>query len=211
MKHYLVLALAAFAFAIVAPNAFATRVIFDPIPSYIPAENDCSQAIGNLNNFTPCTVSKVATPYWVAFVDCTTLTGIKDPQTNHAYSGWCLYMDNVTGKTLNTFTFEFKVPTGGSYDGTNTLNCSSSPEDLATDDCVPGTVVNAGDLLKVSFFGPIANNHNFYLVTDFISKPEGAVVTVSVPEPGALGLFGLGLLGIGVGLGWRRRRNNVAA
>jgi hypothetical protein len=29
---------------------------------------------------------------------------------------------------------------------------------------------------------------------------------VSVPEPGALGMFGLGLLVLGVGFGWQKRR-----
>jgi hypothetical protein len=61
-------------------------------------------------------------------------------------------------------------------------------------------------MFKVSFFGPIANNTNFYLITDFIENPGYAEVTVSVPEPGTLGLFGLGLLALGVGVGLQRRR-----
>jgi len=201
MKQYLVLALAAVALAIAAPSAFATRVIFDP-PSGIgpPVGTDCTLASGTLNNFTPCNVSKLNTAYWVSFVDCETLTGIGSPP------GWCLFMDNTSGQTLTTFTFEFTVPTGGSYDNTNVLQCFSQPSDLATNDCVPGAVVNPGDMFKVSFFGPIANNTNFYLITDFIENPGYAEVTVSVPEPGTLGLFGLGLLALGVGVGLQRRR-----
>jgi hypothetical protein len=39
-----------------------------------------------------------------------------------------------------------------------------------------------------------------------VNSPGAANVTLSVPEPGELGLFGLGLLMLGVGYGWRRRR-----
>jgi hypothetical protein len=69
--------------------------------------------------------------------------------------------------------------------------------------------LTAGQLLDLSFFGAVKNNTNFYLMTDFVNQPDPALVTVSVPEPGALGLFGLGLLGIGVGLGWRRRQPSL--
>jgi hypothetical protein len=32
---------------------------------------------------------------------------------------------------------------------------------------------------------------------------------VAVPEPGALGMFGLGLLLLGVGYGWQQRRQKL--
>ena len=210
MKRYLVLVLAALAFAMVAPSAFATRVIFDPPSGVGPLQGgtDCTLSSGAplyLNNYTPCTVSQLGTPYSVEFVDCSTLNGIGNP------AGWCLFMDNTTGKTLTSFTFKFTVPVGGSYDGTNVLACSSSPVGLATNDCPNGTPVSVGQSLELSFFGPISNNENFYLITDFVNSPGYADVTVGVPEPGELGLFGLGLLAIGVGYGWQKRRQKPQA
>lgn len=204
MRHYLVLALAALVLVVAAPAAFATRVIFDP-PSGIapPAGTDCTLSSGGLNDYTPCNISQVNTPYDVAFVDCSTLTGL-----NPSANGWCLYMTNVTGGPLGKFTFQFTVPSGGSLDNSNLLQCGSQPPGFATDNCPEGATVTAGELLDVSFFASLPNNTNFYLITDFINQPGPATVTVSVsvPEPGELGLFGLGLLVLGVGYGWQRRR-----
>lgn len=203
MKRYLILALAAFGLAVAAPSAFATRVIFDP-PSGVPPPTgtDCTLADGPLNDFTPCNINKTDTPYDVAFVDCSTLSGL-DP----AADGWCLFMTNVTRQTLRKFTFQFTVPTGGSRDGSDRLFCGSQPRGFATDNCEDGALVTPGDLLDVSFFATLANNKNFYLITDFFEQPDPAIVTVSasVPEPGELGLFGLGLLALGVAYGWQRR------
>lgn len=209
MKQYLVLALAAIALAFAAPSAFATRVIFDPPGSPLPppsgnappAGTDCTTGVPS-NNFTPCLVSQLDTLYWVNFVDCT---------TRDLEPGWCLFMKNTSGQTLTKFTFEFTIPMGDtqgnvSYDGTNVLQCFSQPPGLATDDCAPGEIVNAGEMFKVSFFGPIEDGTNFSLITDFINNPGNAGVTVSsVPEPGTLGMFGLGLLVLGAGVGLRRR------
>jgi hypothetical protein len=209
MKRYLILALAVLGLALAAPSAFATRVIFDPpLPGTGTYVGDCTLNSGaplNLNNYTPCKVTQLNTPYLVAFVDCSTLSGLDVP----FQGGWCLFMDNVTKATLNKFTFEFSVPAGGSLDATDELTCSSQPAGFATDDCPDGMHLTAGQLLDLSFFGAVKNNTNFYLMTDFVNQPDPALVTVSVPEPGALGLFGLGLLGIGVGLGWRRRQPSL--
>lgn len=206
MKRYLVLALAALALAIAAPSAFATRVIFDPPLSnaalaVVPPTTDCTQGTYP-NNYTPCLISQRNTPYTVEFVDCSTLSGL-----NPSTSGWCLFMTNVTGGPLNKFTFQFTVPTpSDSYDGSNQLHCGSQPPGFATDNCQDGATVTAGDFLDLSFFAPLANNTNFYLITDFKYQPDPATVIVSVPEPGALGMFGLGLLALGVGFGWQKRR-----
>lgn len=202
MRRYLILTLATLALVLAAPSAFATKVIFDP-PSGVgpPAGTDCTLASGVLNNFTPCNVNQINTPYSVAFVDCSTLTGLVP-----SAQGWCLYMINVTGKTLSTFQFQFTVPTGGSSDGTDQLACASQPPGFATDNCQAGVTVSPGDLLDITFFATLPNNKAFYLITDFISQPDYATVTVSVPEPGQLGLFGLGLLALGLGYGWRKRQ-----
>lgn len=206
MTRYLVLAAAALVLAMAAPAAFATRVVFDPPPSGIgpPVGTDCTLSAGNLNDYTPCNVNQINTPYNVAWVDCSTLTGL-----NPSATGWCLFMTNVTGRTLSTFRFQFTVPAGGSLDGDNLLQCGSQPAGFATDNCEDGATVAAGDPLDLSFFASLPNNTNFYLITDFVNQPDPAIVTVSVPEPGELGLFGLGLLMLGVGYGWRRRRQQA--
>lgn len=205
MKPYWVLALAALLLVFVAPSAFAIRVIFDPPtqtfsdPVPLGSSTDCTQ------NYTPCTIKQAGTPYTVAFVGCSTLTGLV-PSVN---GGWCLYLDNVTGGPLSTFTFQFSAPSGGSLDNTNALSCSSRPAGFASDNCQDGTSVNAGDMLDLTFFALIPNNTNFYLITDFRYQPDPASVTAAVPEPGELGLFGLGLLVLGVGFAWQRRRQRL--
>lgn len=206
MKRYLVLALAALALALAAPSAFATRVIFDPpsggvISGAPPTGTDCTLSAGDLNDYTPCNISKLGTPYSVSFVNCSTLTGL-----NPSASGWCLFMTNVTRGALSKFTFQFTAPSGGSLDNTDELTCGSQPPGFATNNCQDGATVAAGDFLDLSFFAPLPNNTNFYLITDFVNQPEAATVTVSVPEPGVLGMFGLGLLALGVGFGWQKRR-----
>lgn len=202
MKRLLILAFVTLVTAIVAPSALATRVIFDP-PTGIapPAGTDCTLGTVPLDDYTPCNVSKLDTPYSVQFVDCGTLTGLSPPA-----SGWCLFLTNVTDRTLNTFTFNFTAPAGGSADHTDELTCGSQPPGFATDNCIDGLHVTAGQVLDLSFFAPLTNNENFYLITDFLNSPGTATVTVQVPEPGELGLFGLGLLAIGVALTWKRRQ-----
>lgn len=202
MKRYLILAAAAVVLAMAAPAAFATRVIFDPPSGVMPPEGtDCTISSDGLNDYTPCNISKINTPYDVAFVDCSTLTGL-----NPSASGWCLYMTNVTGRSLTTFRFQFTVP-GDSLDGSNVLHCGSQPAGFATDNCQDGATVATGDPLDLTFFASLPNNKNFYLITDFVDQPGPAIVTVSVPEPGELGLFGLGLLMLGMGYAWRRRQH----
>jgi hypothetical protein len=213
MKRFLVPAFVALAVALIAPSAFATRAIFDP-PSGIapPVGTDCTLGTVPLDDYTPCNVNKLNTPYFVRFVDCSSLTGLSPPA-----SGWCLYLTNVTGGPLHTFTFNFTVPTGGSADHSDELTCGSQPPGFATDNCVDGLRVSPGDVLDLSFFASLPSNHNFYLITDFFNSPGVASVTVSVPEPGELGLFGLGLLALGVAFDWKRRQmvrahgNNAAA
>lgn len=202
MKRFLVLAFMMLAAIIVAPSALATRVIFDP-PSGVapPAGTDCTLGTPPLDDYTPCNISKLNIPYAVQFVDCSTLTGLSP-----AASGWCLFMTNVTGGPLRTFTFNFTAPSGGSADHTDELTCGSQPPGFATDNCVDGLRVSAGDVLDLSFFAPLPANQNFYLITDFFNSPGTATVTVQVSEPGELGLFGFGLLALGVVLGWKRRQ-----
>jgi len=214
MKRFLVLAFMVLAAAIVAPSALATRAIFDP-PSGVapPAGTDCTLGSAPLDDYTPCNISKLNTPYDVQFVGCGTLTGLS-PLVS---SGWCLFLTNVTGGPLHTFTFDFTAPSGGSADGTDELTCGSQPPGFATDNCVDGLLVTPGESLDLSFFATLPANENFYLITDFFNSPGIATVTVNAPEPGELGLFGLGLLALGAAFGWQRcqraqrHRNEEAA
>jgi len=198
MKRYLVLALAALALAIAAPSAFATRVIFDPpapdatLPS--PSPPFCTHS-------DPCSIGSLNHTYQLDFLPCSQVLGVNTGNNN-----WCLWMNNVTGHSAGKFTFQFIVPLGGSDSGTE-LECSSIPTSLATNDC-PAALPAAGELFTVSFFAdpPLSNRTDFYLFTDFVNSPGQANVTLSVPEPGGLGLFGLGLLALGVAFGWQKRR-----
>lgn len=204
MKRFLVLAFMVLVAAIVAPSALATRAIFDPPASGVapPVGTDCTLGVAPLDDYTPCNINKLNTPYDVQFVGCSTLTGLS-PQVA---TGWCLFMTNVTGRTLHTFTFDFTAPSGGSFDGTDELTCGSQPPGFATDNCEDGLLVTPGESLDLSFFAALPSNKNFYLITDFINSPGIATVTVEAPEPGELGLFGLGLLALGVAFGWERRQ-----
>lgn len=199
MKRYLILALVALGFLAAAPSAFATRVIFDPPNPHlnsivIPPTANCEP----VGQFTPCNITLVNTPYLVSFIPCTSVEGVTVP------SGmtWCLWMNNVTQNAVSRFTFQFYVPSNGGED----LECSSQGQYFATNDC-PSSVPADGTLFSVSFFTTPAlpNLLNFYLFTDFGVEPDPAKVTLSVPEPGQLGLFGLGLFALGIGYGLRKR------
>lgn len=194
MRRYLILALAAIGLVAAAPSAFATRVIFDPPQTQSSAGAGCSQ-------YTPCNIGMLNTPYQVGFVPCSDVLGV----STAGYT-WCLWMNNVTLHSVSKFTFEFTVPSGGSYSGAD-LQCASIPPGFATDNC-PQSLPNVGSLFDVSFFTDPAlpNRTDFYLFTDFYNSPGMATVTLSVPEPGELSLFGLGLLALGLGYGWRKRR-----
>lgn len=200
MKHCLAAILAALALVIAAPGAFATRVIFDPPTTPQPlatSTTDCTHS-------DPCNISVLDQAYHVEFLPCAQALGVSTTGYN-----WCLWMNNVTGQAAAHFTFSFFVPAGGADSG-DQLTCGSIPDDLATNDC-PQTLPPVGELFTVSFFAqpPLSNRTDFYLFTDFVNSPGSAEVTLSnsafaVPEPGSLGVFGLGLLALVAGLGLKR-------
>lgn len=193
MRHCLVFALGVLVFAVAAPGAFATRVIFDP-PS-TPSPIVCTQN-------SPCNIELLNHTYTVDFLPCSDVQGVTVP-SEYTY---CLWMNNVTNHALADFTFTFIVPAGGSASG-DQLTCDGIPADTVTDDC-PDSLPAPGSLFTASFFSnpPIQNPVDFYLFTDFLTSPGTANLTVAVPEPGEMGLFGLGLLALGLCCALQRRR-----
>ena len=196
MKRYLILALAALGLALAAPSAFATHVIFDPPMDPPPPPVVCTAFETN------CNIYELGQAYQMDFMPCSQPPMPGQAAGSSAYN-WCLWFNNVSGHGGTKFTFSF-VPNGGSLVDPDQVDCSSSPSDLATSNC-PSTLPTSGPL-TVTFFTHSPLQNNFYIYTDFAKQPGPATVTVSVPEPGALGMFGLGLLVLGVGFGWQKRR-----
>lgn len=198
MRHYLVLALAAFALVLIAPSAFAVRIrIVDPAPT--PCSSD-----------TPCSIYDLGTTYQIDFVSCShPPTGPIPVSVDTAGFSYCLWLNNVTGTTASQFDFDLTVPTGAAG---QQLDCQSDNPNTLMEcpDFLPGD----GDPFGVTFLlnPPLGYDRDFYLLTDFQADPGSAGVTLSatsVSEPGELGLFGLGLLAIGLGYRWRTRRQTL--
>ncbi|MDQ6648359.1 MAG: PEP-CTERM sorting domain-containing protein [Pseudomonadota bacterium] len=197
MRHYLVLALAALALVLTTPSAFAIRIrIVDPAPT------PCSSN-------TPCSIYDLGTTYQADFVSCShPPTGTIPRSVNTEGFSYCLWLNNVTGNNASRFDFDLTVPEGA---GGQSLQCQSdNPENLMAIQC-PEFLPAAGSPFGVTFLmnPPLGYNRDFYMLTDFLVNPGSAGVTLSatsVPEPGELGLFGLGLLAIGLGYGWQKGR-----
>jgi hypothetical protein len=200
MKRYLLLALAACAFVIVAPSAMAVRVrVVDP--TAIPCASDA-----------PCSIYNLDTPFIANFVSCSHPPAGPIPHSvNTAGFTYCLWLNNVTGSGAGRIDFELRVPADAVG---QSLECDSdAPSVLVAVVCPTSLPTTAGASFTISFISnpPLADNHDFYLLTDFAVDPGSAGVTLSVPEPGELGLFGLGLLGIGLGYSWKKRRQSDRA
>lgn len=197
MKRYLALTLAAFALVLTAPSAFAIRIrIVDPPPTACASD-------------APCSIYDLGTTYQADFISCShSPTGLIPNSVDTAGFSYCLWLNNVTGDDASIFDFDMTVPMGA---GGNSLECQSdAPATLVAISC-PTFLPAEGNPFGVTFRSnpPIGNNRDFYLLTDFEVNPGSAGVTLSaasVPEPGELGLFGLGLLALGVGYRWRTRR-----
>jgi hypothetical protein len=191
---------------IVAPNAFAIRVIFDPIPDLnqvtTPSDPICTSN-------TPCNVALVNTMYQATFLSCASGAILPPtvcstaPVTSTWYGVW---FNNVTGYALSTFTFSIPVPTGF---GGDSLDCTGSPSSF-TLNCPSVAPTDGSDLVLTIHANPAVNGgqdgtspENFYLLADVPFTTAGMVA--SVPEPSELGLFGLGLLAL-LGLSWGQKR-----
>lgn len=146
-------------------------------------------------------------PGTVAPVDCSNYAGLP---SDLAGSVSCFGFNNVSGAAITSFKFTFSfTPDEGTQLGLTgqTLSCGVDNY-LTTFRCPSGEL--QPDTLYTMLFGgmpPIPDNTDFYFGSDVsLGNLPFAATPNPVPEPPDLGLFGLGLLGIGIAMGWRRRQ-----
>lgn len=223
MKHYPALALAALVLALVAPSAFAVRMrVVDAPPITQAPTNTDSDCTGNGVN-TPCAITNVNDTYAMNFVaasnaGCQTATSVPGVGAD-GISGFnfCIILINETlpQAPLTGFNFTFVVPTAGNTDDYGFVSCDGVPGNVVTSSFCPSGPLHAGDLVTASFSASpgVPVRELAYLFVDFSNNPGTSSMTadVSVPEPGVLGLFGLGLLAVGVGYGWQKRHQSRGA
>ena len=207
------LALAGLLLAIAPSDASARAFkagMVDPVPNgYV-----CDGSAGHDN--ASCNIYTLGSPpYVVSFVSCTNFpNGIIPPGIPTSGYNYCLWMNNATGGNLATFNFTVPVPVEAAG---QQLDCQTFANFTPTSNC--SQILPLSGNFTLSFFVPpsalVNPGNDFYLLTDFDTSPGPASVsvgaTVHVPEPGELGLFGLGLLGIGVGYGWKKQRQSREA
>ena len=217
MKHYLALALAAFALIVVAPGASAVRIRVVDAPPV-----DCTTLPDN----TACTVTDVNASYTTSFMPVEGPAGAacqsasapapSGPDADISGFNWCVIFNNLSGHPLTTLNFTFAVPTQGPNDDYSFVFCDGVPSSVTSTLC-PSGPLQAGDMITASFSAAapgVPSGQDAYLFVDFENRPgdvTATFATTSVPEPGELGLFGLGLLAIGVGYGLEKRRQSRRA
>ena len=219
MKRYPALALAAFILVLAAPSAFAVRmrVVDAPTGPISPTSADSDCTSNGVN--TPCAITDVSDTYLVNFVAATN-TGCQNAADINGVGAagiagfsFCMILKNETSPQapLTGFNFTFIVPTAGTNDDYSFVVCDGMPASVASSFC-PAGPMQAGDLITASFSSQpgVPVGELAYLFVDFSNNPGTSSVTadVSVPEPGVLGLFGLGLLAIGAGYGLRKRHQS---
>ena len=209
------LALAGFVLAIAAPDASAKAFKAGMVDPGVT----CSGNPADSNN-TPCVIYNVVVSNSVAFQPCTTppIPSGVIPAGPPSYQN-CLWMYNGTGTGLTTFDFHIPLPID--FEAGDTLDCltisaaAGDPTLTPTAGC-DQTFAASDSFFDISFTADteVKANAGFFLLMNFDGRlaPDAAGVivnkSVSVPEPGELGLFGLGLLGIGLAYSWKKRRDS---
>jgi len=212
MKHFsliLPLALAALGLAMAAPDASAKAFKTGMVDPAVVCVN-------GLNNDS-CNIYETGVSNTVDFQPCTSPLIPPGVNTAPPYP-YCLWMYNATGSNLTTFDFHIPLPTGWGVG--DTLECVTitasvgDPTLTPTAGCDQTFGAGSDGFFDISFTADthIKPNAGFFLLMDFDGLlPSGpAGVVVGVPEPGVLGLFGFGLLALGVGFGLQRRRRTSA-
>jgi hypothetical protein len=212
MKRYPALALAAFILVLAAPSAFALRmrVVDAPTGPISPTSADSDCTSNGVN--TPCAITDVSDIYAINFVDssnpgCQSAAGISGVGTaGIAGFNFCMILANETNPQtpLTGFSFTFVVPMEDpSSDVYSSVFCDGVPGNVLASSCPQGPL-HEGDVITASFSAQpgVPVGQLAYLFVDFTNNPGTSSVTasLSVPEPGVLGLFGLGLLAVGAGL-----------
>jgi hypothetical protein len=186
-----------------------------------PNPPDCTQNSPD----TACSIVNTTDTYALNFVDasqpgCQAANNATGVQLGDlAGFTYCVILNNLSNSPLTTFNFTFTVPPQGLNDDYTTLDCSGIPTSVSSTFC-PSASVTAplvgGALLSASFSANpgVPNGEDAYLFIDFANSPGTTSLTLTplrplrVPEPGELGLFGLGLLAIGAACGLRMRREH---
>lgn len=192
MKRSWVLGLAAMLVGIGASSA-ASAMIFRPDnPPSTP------QAYADLFQINP---DQLGTTFTVNSSPCSEFGGLPSDLKGMVS---CFGFDNATNKSITKVVFSFTVPTGSALVG-QPIQCEAG-NFLANWTCPSGNM-EANDTYTMVFSGgnSISANTNFYFGSDQANLPPFSMTPLAVPEPAILGMFGLGLLGIGVAIGWRRR------
>lgn len=193
MKRLMVMTLAACVLAFgMCSSALAMRFRLDPGPTP-PGATVTNLYADNIGTIVPvawqaCTNQGIPT----SFSNPTPTTPPTPPYIA------CLALNNLTGASITSLTFQFTVPTALAG---QTVDCTSDGVYLAsTTDCPTGKLV-ANQLVTFGFSGlpPIPDNTDFFLgaSADGLTDPgqfPGVGVTATVPEPAELGMFGFGLL-----------------
>ncbi|MEO8779275.1 MAG: PEP-CTERM sorting domain-containing protein [Rhodanobacter sp.] len=221
MKHFYValpLALAALILFAASPSALAKHTFTGGV---VEPPADCQTVQPYPNGNDPCLISEIGVENIVQFQTCSNLPAHVVPAAPPAYTD-CLWMYNATAGNLTTFGFTVSLPIG--WEPGDTLDCVTlNPYDPSDPTLTPTAgcdqTFQAGDTsFNMTFTTTGASyvkpNVGFFLLMDFdgLLAPDNAGVVVSrdmpvrVPEPGELGLFGLGLLGIGWGYAREKRR-----
>jgi hypothetical protein len=150
-----------------------------------------------------------------SFIDCAVIGNTKlDGMTGFNY---CLWLTNNTGVGISKFNFSIPFDRG-IVTGSDTLSCLPITDSSVTVSPVHCTIDMTNRLFDLSFTSdiPVASGTGTIILAmslgdDAYTTENGfgpIAATFSVPEPGELGLFGLGLLAIGVGYGCAKRRQS---